>query len=259
MPEESALKKPVSDVAVIAVAVTTLAALALFFIWMLPILLTEHPRSTSGDTRLTAINNARTGVVAFAAAGGAAVGLIYTARTYRLTRRGQTAERFTKAVAQLGDSASSVRIGGLAAFGHLARYEPTDYDKIVFEVALAYLRDKSPWPAPSESSSTPGADVQAAVNLLRERLEYSRKTVDLRRVNLAGIDLQTMLLRDAKFAGSNLSRAKLNDCDVRGVDLETTGLDGAQFVHAKVAGVQALRSNRDVFSDAYGTDEIRWK
>ena len=49
------------------------------------------------------------------AALGAAVGLAYTARTYRLSREGQLTDRYTKAVEQLGSDKIEVRLGGLYA------------------------------------------------------------------------------------------------------------------------------------------------
>jgi hypothetical protein len=56
-----------------------------------------------GNDRAEELGRVRTGLLALLAGSLAAVGAIYTARTFRLNRQGQITERFTRAVDQLGD------------------------------------------------------------------------------------------------------------------------------------------------------------
>src|SRR4051794_872282 len=88
-------------------AVAVLAVLVLV-IWVLPSLLTEHPRISKPADRHQAITNTRTGLALVLTALGAVGGLAFTARTYwlgqetyRLSREGHITDRYSKAVEQL--------------------------------------------------------------------------------------------------------------------------------------------------------------
>jgi hypothetical protein len=60
------------------------AAVIVGLVWVLPSVLTEHPSIADAVDRHKAITDTRTGLVAILAAIGAAGGLAFTARTYRL-------------------------------------------------------------------------------------------------------------------------------------------------------------------------------
>ena len=68
------------------------------------------------------------------------IGLLYTGRNYRLSRRGQVTDRFTVALERLGSSELYVRIGGVHALEHVMR-DSTDHHDDVLEVLTAFLRD----------------------------------------------------------------------------------------------------------------------
>jgi len=55
-------------------------------------------------------------------------GLLYTARNYRLSRRGQVTDRFTTALERLGSSELYVRIGGVHALEHVMRDSADHHD-----------------------------------------------------------------------------------------------------------------------------------
>lgn len=65
--------------------------------------------------RLKALNDVRGPLIASLVAIGAAGTLFFTARTYTLSREGHVTDRCTKAVGQLDDGSSPVRIGGVYA------------------------------------------------------------------------------------------------------------------------------------------------
>lgn len=70
------------------------------------------------------VTGLRTALVACAAAIGAGVALVYTIRNYRLTRRGQVTDRFTKALERLGSDQRYLRIGGVLALEQIVQDAP---------------------------------------------------------------------------------------------------------------------------------------
>jgi hypothetical protein len=73
--------------------------------------------------------------------GGAVVvgtGLLYTARNFRLSRRGQVTDRFTVALERLGSTELYVRIGGVYALEHVMRNSPSHHDDVV-EVLTEFI------------------------------------------------------------------------------------------------------------------------
>jgi len=62
------------------------AGLVVLVVWVLPPYLTRHPAVRTPADRYKAITDTRTGLIAALAALGAAGGLAFTARTYRLSR-----------------------------------------------------------------------------------------------------------------------------------------------------------------------------
>ena len=104
--------------------------------------LTERPPVTGGAERHKAIADARTGTLALLALIGASVTAIYAVKTYGLSRTGQITDRFTKAVAQLGDDSADICIGGIYALGRIMSDSPADRAAIV-EVLSAFVRRRA--------------------------------------------------------------------------------------------------------------------
>ncbi|MEU0228187.1 hypothetical protein ABZ177_28090 [Streptomyces sp. NPDC006284] len=88
------------------------------------------------------ITGLRTSIVAFTAALGAGIALLYTARTYRLTRRGQITERFTKALERLGSNEVYVRIGGILALEQIVRDAPEQAATDAARVLGHFIRER---------------------------------------------------------------------------------------------------------------------
>lgn len=237
------------------ITLIALALLLLLVVWLGPSLLTRRPR-VGGVDRHTAINGARTGLVALVAALGAVGGLLYTARTYRLSHRGQIAERFAAALEQLGHGSSSVRIGALYALNRIAEDNPAEYDGIVIDVLSAYVRDRAPW-HPDASSATPqdqdesnaasvasppSPDVKVALALLLPLAKRAqRKNVDLSNTNLAGTNLQEAHLLDSDLSRTNIRGALLNKAVLAGADLTGVTLDSdTSFYRTNLRGASGL-------------------
>src|SRR4029453_4968151 len=119
------------------------AGVAVATVWLLPIVLTRHPAISDPADRHKAITDTRTGLVAMLAAIGAAGGLAFTARTYRLSREGHITDRYSKAIEQLGSDKIEVRLGGIYALERLMRDSPADQPTIM-EILAAYVREHAP-------------------------------------------------------------------------------------------------------------------
>jgi hypothetical protein len=144
------------------VAIATLVIV----IWALPSVLTRHPHVSTATERHTAITQTRLGLGAILAAIGAAGGLAYTARTYRLaqetyrlSREGHITDRYSKAVEQLGSEKIEVRLGGIYALERLMQDNPPD-QRTIMEALAAYVRQHSPrTPTAASVADRPAEDV----------------------------------------------------------------------------------------------------
>ena len=198
------------------------------------------------------------------AAVGAAVGLAYTARTYRLSREGQLTDRYTKAVEQLGSDKIEVRLGGLYALERLMHDSPADRPTII-EVLAAYIRQHaqlgSPAPialattAPLPSSrlriaglrrstrlvlpDRPDADVQAALTVLGRRTPIANENaIVLTDTRLGGVGLVRADLSKAWLDGTDLSGAWLDGTDLSGAGLTGVDLSGARVTRGALTPAQ---------------------
>jgi hypothetical protein len=88
--------------------------------------------SATGPLHETALDNARGRLLTLGAGLFAAGALLFTARTFTLSREGQVTDRYTKAIEQLGSEKIDVRIGGIFALERIARdsaREPPDCNR----------------------------------------------------------------------------------------------------------------------------------
>ncbi len=178
------------------------------------------------------------------------VGLLFTVRTFRLNRQGQSAERLTKAIEQLGDSKLEVRLGGIYALERIARDSADDY-RTIMEVLTAFLREHSWEATQAQGSATQKdagrrlrTDLQAVATVLgRRRREYEgeRDQLDLGGVHLeeaflGGAHLERAILRGAHLEGADLMGAHLERAFLVGAYLEGAFLMGAHLEEANLVG-----------------------
>lgn len=190
------------------------------------------------------VTGLRTAVVTFTAAVGAGIALLYTARTYRLTRRGQITDRFTKALERLGSDEIYVRIGGILALEQIVQDAPEQAATDAARVLGHFIRHRAPKAVPPPNPddpnndppteplpAEPAADVQAALTALT-RAE-SRTHVDPReRLDLHGLHLAGAQLREADLTHANLRRATLTKAHLSGAVLTGAYLNGATLAEA---------------------------
>ena len=252
----------------ISAAALGAACIAVVIIWMLPSFLTRYP-SVGGSERHKAITDTRTGLVAAVVAAGAAGGLAYTARTYRLSTKtlalsqetlalstqGQFTDRYSRAIELLGDEEKlQVRLGGIYALERLmadsARDQPT-----ILEVLAAWVRERttSLTPVPDNvATDVPDnvtTDVQAALTVIGRRTPVANeRPIDLRRAVLDGADLNGAHLENARLGlthldAADLSEAHLEDANLGGAHLEDANLGGAHLEDANLSGAHLEHAN----------------
>ncbi|MFC6021112.1 pentapeptide repeat-containing protein [Plantactinospora solaniradicis] len=230
------------------------------------------PADTAAMTQaeqLIAAHNARLLAVSFGGALVVLVGLLYTARNYRLSHRGQVTERFTKALERLDSDKLYVRIGGIHALEHVLLDSPEHHAHIV-EVLVAFIRDRAPRAQEDIGSPTylrpgppsePDADVQAALTALAYRPNRPRR--ERHRIRLANLDLQRANLawahlRWVDFSGARLDHANLYAADLVGANLFEAGLEHTDLFAADLRGANLLRArltHADLYAAAVEDDD----
>ncbi|MBO2443602.1 pentapeptide repeat-containing protein [Actinomadura nitritigenes] len=208
-------------------------------------------------------HNARLLVVSAGGAVVVAVSLLYTARSYRLSRRGQVTDRFTKALERLSSNDLDARLGGIHALAHVAADSRPHHDDVV-EVLEAFVRRRAPKVRRDDGPSLawsprlpewPDSDVQAALTALGRRphrperrtldlsdlhLTFARladlaleggvlEGADLEGADLRGANLKHAYLSEAHLRDARLERANLRGADLEGVDLESANLEGVDL------------------------------
>ncbi len=170
------------------------------------------------------IHDARTSLIQLLGGVSLVGGFVYTVRTFALTRATRRSERFTTAVAQVGDPTSpTMRTGGVHSLGLLTR-EDSAYWPVVDDVLSSLVRERA----------TPGVgaspDVETALHVL------GRCPVSLRRSS-DGLDLRGVHLPGVGLAGANLERARLNGAVLNGADLSDVRMVRALLVGADLQSV----------------------
>jgi len=100
--------------------------------------------------------------------------LVANRETIDSVREGQLADRYTKAIEQLGSDTIDVSIGGVYALERIARDSPKDHPTVM-EVLTACIREHSleQWPKPAPDGTTrersTRPDIQAALTVLGRR------------------------------------------------------------------------------------------
>jgi hypothetical protein len=176
-------------------------------------------------------------------------------KSQELTRQGQITDRFTKAIAQLGEQEPeklAIRLGGIYALERIARDSKRDHWPIM-EILTAYVREHAPWPpkdiplladdlSPTEKSPEgkgqpqpkPAPDIQAILTVLGRRMhtyEQGEKDqwLNLQGTNLQGANLWGAYLEGADLEGAQLNKAKLWQAQLDRANLRGAHLEGARF------------------------------
>jgi uncharacterized protein YjbI with pentapeptide repeats len=230
-------------------------------VWKGPYILDGRYLSTDtigdGVGSATLVTGLRQTMVACVAPIGVGIALIYTARNYRLTRRGQVTDRFTKALERLDSEHIYVRIGGILALEQIVRDAPEQATDAA-EVLQHFVRHLRP----PMSSGRPDADVQAALTALSR--PESRTHVDRHQLldmtgtwlvgaQLPGADFSHAELSETQFSHSRLREADLTNAQLRKANLTKADLSKANLTGAELEGADltnALLRNANL-TDAF--------
>jgi uncharacterized protein YjbI with pentapeptide repeats len=254
-----------------------------------------EPRLRLQDDRLRIQNDARTALLQAATGIALLIGVFFTWKQLQydrrealqikdqsreqieLTRQGQVADRFTRAVDQLGSRQVTIRLGGIYGLETIAD-QSQDTRLLVFEVLTAYVRQHAKLRV-EEDYRIQGQlvdrwpDVQAAMTVLGRRVVLpSDPPLNLRNVDLHGAylrhaqlsravfdnsnldsaDLEYAILENTQFAATELQKARLDYAWARKLDAHDAHFEGAKFKHAELARSVFERSHLDDvdFSDA---------
>jgi hypothetical protein len=230
---------------------------------------------SSADTRIqlqqvqSQLQNAARSTLLQAIAGLLVViGAVATWRQVQVNREGQTTERFTRAIEQIGSENIDVRIGGIYALERVGRNSLPERPQIQY-ILGAFVRGHSPWQGvPADGFEHPtrevdqtlpwmyvrAPDVQAAMEVLGRRLatpdalHLYLSRVDLRSANLNGANLTEAIMRH-----SNLARAWLGDALLDGAELQNTDLRQARAVRTRLTNAN-MRGAYLVDADLRGAD-----
>lgn len=213
--------------------------------------------------------------IAFASAAGAivAVGAYVGWRNYQVGQRrleverdGQITERFTRAIDHLGamhdgSPVIEIRLGGIYALERIALDSMLDHDTVM-EILAAYVRTQQsthrflprlailgpPMPSaydPVSQRILPGSvimkpDIEAILEVMARNRDRSRKRINLRGVNFAGIDLSNRWLEDYDLAGANFSYASLMNAHLGRSNLAGADLSDSLLAYADLNGATLL-------------------
>ena len=162
----------------------------------------------------------------------------------RVAEEGHITERFTKAIAQLGDKEMAIRLGGIYALERLAKDSRKDHGPIM-EVLTAYVRENAPRQGKyiEEAALKPTTDIQAILTVIgrRKATEIKRPDdfLDLTRTHLAGVNLEWANLSGLDLCGANLTMARLG-----GANLKVTALGRADLTRAMLGGAENLTADQ---------------
>jgi pentapeptide repeat protein len=211
--------------------------------WLTPL------TGVSGKDIPASLNATRQMLLVAVAGTVAAIGLGFTARTFFLTRRGQWAERYGKAVTQLGSAEAMERVGGIYALERLMLESPQDHWTVV-EVLATFVRQHATRPehepADVDSATKPTVDVQSALTVLCRR----PRRPEIHQVDLSGADL-----RGSAMSGGYLPRTRFDNACLKGADLSEADLSGASFMAADLTEALMVNSGlEDAFLTAADLD-----
>ncbi|BCJ56513.1 hypothetical protein Asp14428_79880 [Actinoplanes sp. NBRC 14428] len=277
---------------VLTVTAAVLGGLALVTVLLGPVSAALTPLAgVATKDRSAALNATRQVLLAGIAGAFALGGLAFTARSFFLTRRGQIADRYAKAMSQLASERLVERVGGIYALEHLM-HESDRNHTTVMEVLAAFVRDRTSTPPgapgggpPSATGRPPGAeppeptgaeppeptgaeaqglpggaggglptDVRTALTVLGRRPRRpERHPLTLPGVVLPGAGLAGAFLATAELPGADLRDAELSEADLTDTNLMRADLRGALLRGATLAG--ALLTAADLSgADLSGAD-----
>jgi Pentapeptide repeats (8 copies) len=179
----------------------------------------------------------------------------------KISEQGLVADRFGRAVEQLGNSESiEVRLGGIYALERFARDSPSDHQTVI-EVMAAFVRNRAGRPEGGDCGPRPTeeqmmavftnrwpevpVDIQAAVTVLgrRDAARDDGTRIDLRHTCLRGVSFITLNFAGAIFQDADLSYSDARHANMNDANLTWASLVEVDAFEASFAGANFLRAD----------------
>lgn len=156
-----------------------------------------------------------------------------------LTQQGQMAERFSKAIDQLGSSHIDVRLGSIYSLGRVAEGSPEDR-RVISDILTVYVRQRTSLSSKaSRSKDSGGARGLSNLQPLATRAQDVQAALTI----LANPPLQNVGKRNLQLANSDLRKADLSGGGLNNADLSGTHLEGASLAGAQLEGAILVRAH----------------
>jgi Pentapeptide repeats (8 copies) len=174
-----------------------------------------------------------------------------TQESVRIASEGEIADRFTKAIEQLGavnangTSKLELRLGGIFALERIANDSEKDHWPIM-EILTAYVRQNAPRrPSPKQGEPAPPAlDIQSILTVIGRRTLTDSEHQRHQRLDLTWTQLSKAELINAKLAYADLRDADLRSADLRGADLKGVLSDGSELAGANLQRSKGLTQSQ---------------
>lgn len=181
-----------------------------------------------------------------------------------ISQEALVAERFSRAIDQLGTYKLEIQLGGIFALERIAWDFPKEHWAIM-EILTAYIREnaklesngvrKIPLPVKPNGRRNghhqverAPTDIQAILTVIGRRRWIQQeikhlKILNLRKCNLPHADLRRAFLERANFRASSLEQANLAEAKLAGVFLGEVNLTGANLANADLTSANLSGAN----------------
>jgi uncharacterized protein YjbI with pentapeptide repeats len=263
------------------VALLVLLLLLFLIVLLLPPLIVDRttgiyaPTSLQPDERLEAENDVRSTLLQALTGVFFVFTAFFTWRQIQVAQDRQIAERFTRAIEQLGDeSRLDVKLGGVYGLESVARSSARDRTQVDQVLAAFALRRSSDlYRSEGNLHGKRGtlrlraADLNAVLEVLGRRHEYNRNPGTLYLEGLYAIEahlddarLDKSFLRNAMLHDSHLNRVHFKEASLRNASLTNCELVNADFSGADLRGTDFKGADLTAanFTDAWYNDVTVW-
>jgi hypothetical protein len=158
-------------------------------------------------------------------------------KSREISQQGQITDRFTRAIAQLGDDKMEIKLGGIFALERIARDSERDHQPIM-EVLTSYLRQHAPWTEDEPSTDAKAIprlreDIQAALTVIgRAAHLHGRPKLFL---DFRGIGVQGAILDEPDFSSLAMIRTDFSRCSLTEAKFRKTALVSVRFCSSVLA------------------------
>ncbi|WP_433436125.1 pentapeptide repeat-containing protein [Nonomuraea sp. CA-141351] len=239
----------------VSISIICVVVLSAIVVWNGPLWFDEALifAITDGEKRMQAVASSRATLLQIFLAFGGFATVIFTARTYVLSRSGQVADRYTKATTQLVSDSPAERIGAVYSLARLFKDSPRDHRAVV-DLLASFVRQSRQLDRGTltneEGLEEDGdhesglkwvgealpVDVQTALTVIAKRpRRFESPWILLGGADLAGASLTGGWIDMLHFQGCNLGGADLVNVKTRngvvldGCDLRAANLSGANL------------------------------